>query len=262
MLRRASLALLNAVPAPVARRMRRESRLARFARPFVNWSVGEGYSQVSVRAGEGCGLKLLIDPRREKYYWTGSHEPEVQAALDRLVKQDDTIWDVGGHVGFFALIAARRSRPGLVHVFEPVAENRSRLDENIRANALENLRVHPYALASRDGQATLRDRDSSLMWSLVDGSSETGIAVECRTLDSVLDSAGVPDLIKIDVEEAELDVLRGGLGLFQRHAPTLIVEFTNEAMVAEARQLLPYYRFEQIAPRHWLLRKHHGGSPS
>lgn len=255
MFKQLTAAALDAVPPSIASRFSRDNRLVRLARPLINRTLGDGYLQVTVRSGLGEGLRLLIDTSCEKYYWTGTHEPEVQEALQRTLKPGDVVWDVGGHIGFFALMAARLTETGEVHVFEPIEENRERLAANVVANQLTNVRTQPFALAAEDGEATLLNRDSSLMWSLVKGTSENGRKVQCKTLDSMSDLLPLPDLIKVDAEEAEVDVLRGGSKLLRDHAPALIVEFTNQELVNEAKTLLPQYRFEQIGRRHWFLRK-------
>ncbi len=61
-------------------------------------------------------------------------------------------------------------------------------------------------------------------------------------------------MLSIDVEGAELDVLRGGVTLFTGHRPSLVVEFSTDELVQEARLLLPDYAFKRIGGNHWLLR--------
>ncbi len=94
------------------------------------------------------------------------------------------------------------------------------------------------------------------MWTLVaELGKQEGIAVRCCTLDEVTEFATPPDLIKVDAEGAEVDVLGGGLNFLANARPPLIVEFSNETLLAEARDLLPFYTFKRLAPHHWLLRQ-------
>jgi len=83
---------------------------------------------------------------------------------------------------------------------------------------------------------------------------EEGLKVCCYTLDEIARSLPPPDLIKIDAEGAEVDVLRGGIDLLSTARPMLIVEFSDDVLLAQGRKLLSFYTFEQLAARHWLLR--------
>jgi hypothetical protein len=64
----------------------------------------------------------------------------------------------------------------------------------------------------------------------------------------------LPDLIKIDAEGAEVEALRGGAWLLKERRPSVIVEFSNEALCAKAHGLYPKYDFEFLGQRHWLMR--------
>ena len=134
-------------------------------------------------------------------------------------------------------------------------QNRERLTASIRMNDLENINVHDIALSATSGEAVLHAHRSSTMWTLVrERGEEQGLRVRCRTLDELAQSVAPPHLIKVDVEGAEVDVLRGGLGLLSSARPRLIVEFSDDTRLAEARSLLPSCTFERLAPHHWLLR--------
>jgi len=114
--------------------------------------------------------------------------------------------------------------------------------------------VHDLALAATSGEAVLHAHESSLMWTLVpERGKQEGLAVRCCTLDEATEFATPPDLIKVDAEGAKVDVLRGGFNFLATARPPLIVEFSDEAFLAEERDLLPFYTFKCLAPHHWLL---------
>ena len=163
-----------------------------------------------------------------------------------------TFWDVGAHVGFFTVLGARLvGEQGSVHAFEPVDENRRRLEAAVERNGCANVVVHPIALSAAAGEAFIHAHEASAMWSLA-GEGE-GVPVRTEALDSVRLPA--PDLVKIDAEGVELEVLRGGKELLSGVRPALLVEFTTTELVEQARVLLPGYRFEYLDGNHWLLRK-------
>jgi FkbM family methyltransferase len=240
------------VPAPVARLFGTGSPLSRVLRPLVNRLAPRGQAWVAVRSGPAQGVRLLIDTQKEKFLWTGLHEPAVQAALQELLRPGMTFWDVGAHVGFFTVLGSRLvGAGGAVHAFEPMNENRLRLDAAVAMNGCGNVSIHGVALASTRGEAVLHAHDSSAMWSLAGEGKGATVATE------TLDSLGLPppDMVKIDAEGVELDVLRGGAELLSAVRPALLVEFTTAQLVAEARALLPQYRFEHLDGNHWLLRR-------
>jgi len=125
------------VPAPVARLFTTDSRASKLLRPLVNRFAPQGLTWVEVRSGGAHGISLLIDAQKEKFLWTGLHEPAVQRALAEQLRPGMTFWDVGAHVGFFTVLAARLvGEGGHVHAFEPVEENQRRLRAAVDAHAV------------------------------------------------------------------------------------------------------------------------------
>ena len=58
--------------------------MSRLLRPVVNRLAPEGPTWVAVRSGPAQGIELLIDAKKEKFLWTGLHEPAVQQTLAEL----------------------------------------------------------------------------------------------------------------------------------------------------------------------------------
>ncbi|MBX7111861.1 MAG: FkbM family methyltransferase [Dehalococcoidia bacterium] len=212
-------------------------------------------TKVVVRSGRGEGIRLLIHPRTEKFYWTGLHETWVQESIAASLMPGMVFWDAGAHVGFMTLIGSRLVGPfGAVVAFEPSPENRERLIRNVGLNNAANVRVEDCALDASSGTALLYSHEASLMRTLDPGRGRgVGEPVICRTLDEVALGLPLPDLIKIDVEGRELEVLRGGSELLRRHEPRLLIEFSNEELVREAMEFLPQYTFTYIEKNHWFL---------
>lgn len=151
------------------------------------------------------------------------------AALDGT----ETVWDVGACVGTYACLAATLATSGHVVAVEPEPTNRRRLVANLSANAPnDRWSVEPVALTDRDGPVVLRcgpvepgsghhflepsatsasdETDESAERERTDTSSPAGVEVAGRRGDSlVADGAPAPDVLKLDVQGAELDALRG-----------------------------------------------------
>jgi FkbM family methyltransferase len=245
---------LDHVPGFVAQRLQSGTSTTRLLRPVVNAFLPDREIVVRVRSGPAAGLRLPIHPRSEKYYWTGVHERHVQQALAERLRPGMTFWDVGAHIGFFSLLAARFvTSTGAVEAFEPFPPNRVRLGTSIELNRATNVSVHAVALAADTGSATFHLSSSSLMGSLVPTGCSKSMPVACMRADDVVRTARVPDVIKIDVEGAELAVLRGASRLFTSVKPTVLVELTTDDMVAAVRELVPGYRIQNIGKNHWAL---------
>lgn len=223
-------------------------------RPVVNRLVGPGYTDVVVRSGPAAGLHILADLRSEKHYWVGLREPHVLDAIVQYAVPGAVVWDIGAHIGFTAFLAARCvGTSGAIVAFEPVEENRARLAEGVRLNGLANITIRPEAVGAEAGSFRLVAGPSSLEWSLARADGERAIPVDVSTVDRLTAELPQPDLIKVDAEGAELDVLRGAQSTLRSHHPALIVEFTTQEMVEQARALLPQYEFGLLGANHWLL---------
>jgi FkbM family methyltransferase len=126
-----------------------------------------------------------------------------------------TFVDVGANIGWHTLIAASRVSPnGRVFAFEPVSSTFSELQSNIDLNRLTNVELYQIGLSDSSGSVDIfanKENDSG-------GNSMFGTAdytrletIQTRRGDEVLMSRGVEqiDLLKVDVEGAEMYVLRG-----------------------------------------------------
>jgi FkbM family methyltransferase len=123
-----------------------------------------------------------------------------------------TVVDVGGGIGDFAVMMGSRCPVGTVHSYEPMADSFSLLQHNVAANGAANVVVHRAAVASREGELTLRlsQRQPPALARL--GEDPSGeVRVPARGLASVLDAlpGAACDFMKIDCEGCEFDLLLG-----------------------------------------------------
>ena len=192
--------------------------------------------------------------RSRKVLLDGHHERAVQSKLEELLSPGDVVWDVGAHIGFLSLLSARLVGPGgRVLAFEPMAMNRARLVSSIESNGTPNVEVDERALGAKSGDRVLYIGDASATWTLrADRGAKKGLPAYCTTLDEVAASNLAPALIKIDVEGAEVDVLRGGAQLLADHRPKLLVEFHGAWLLEQALKTLPRYVVQQVDSDHWV----------
>lgn len=163
---------------------------------------------------------------------TGDLERGTRLLIERLLQPGDVFVDVGANVGMHTMAAARALRgQGRIIAFEPFEATRQLLEKTVWINGFDAMiDIHGSAVSDREGVQTLFLGSSSGHHSLFDlggeASASAQVSVNTVRLESVI-AAGMPvNLMKIDAEGAELDVLRGALGVV-RASPdiALIVEF-------------------------------------
>jgi FkbM family methyltransferase len=153
----------------------------------------------------------------------------MQRLLDNLLARGDTMVDVGANIGYNTLYAAHRvGSTGQVYAIEPAQDNLAILYTNIFANRLQNVVVLPYAASSTHEikQFFLRG-DISAVNSLFQDNFYHPITRTVEVLAAPLDDLipGTPNLVKIDVEGAELEALQGMARLLKSPSLRLIVEW-------------------------------------
>jgi FkbM family methyltransferase len=145
-----------------------------------------------------------------------------------------TVVDAGAYLGFFTLLAADRvGSRGHVHAFEPHPDSFRALRDNVRANGFDD-RVTLVPMALHDGPAIRRfSLEDNPARSGLGGGEEDGqsAAVPCTTLDRYL-GGRIPDLVKVDVEGAEVAVLDGMARTLDRSGGgfAMIIEFNPGAL--------------------------------
>ena len=191
---------------------------------------------IHVRKGAGEGLRLSLDPRYETEYAAGFHETALLECLAAHLKPGDVLYDVGAHIGYISLVAARLVGPqGKVFAFEADPENARRITGHAEMNALPQVELVGAAVWSERKTlsfyraAATSSRNTGAVTTLEQGQSADGvIVVEAMTLDHFAADHRSPAVVKIDVEGAEEEVLKGAEEVFRRSKPTLICEVHNE----------------------------------
>lgn len=167
----------------------------------------------------------------------GKYEEQTTKLFQRITRPGMVVIDAGAHVGYYTLLVARQvGEQGKVYAFEPEPTNFSLLQQNVALNGYGNVVATKAAVSNLVGSATLyltsldSGRHSTHRHGLPDGGA---VAVAATTLDAFLKAQGWPvvDLIKVDVEGAELDVLEGMSQLLGRPGELkLIIEFNPSSL--------------------------------
>lgn len=188
------------------------------------------------------GLKIRVawnDMIGRRICEGGYYEPEMVQLIEQLLEDGMVFFDVGAHVGQYTLVASQcTGARGEVHSFEPDPHTCAWLAGNVRANRLRNVTVNQCVVAAdqepkRFYFATTDDIGSNSLAVQRMSLHRTGRSefVNCTTLDTYVNAKRLArvDLIKADVEGAELLLLHGAKGLLTgAKPPMLLLEFEEE----------------------------------
>jgi FkbM family methyltransferase len=174
----------------------------------------------------------------------GEWEPSVTQFIQGLLGPGAGFVDVGAHQGYYSLLASQVVGPnGHVFAFEPEPFNFSRLSENVGLNNATNVTAVRTAVGDYTGRAILhtagvRGSGSHSLAPNVDpilAKTVGQVEVEITTLDAYFQDRGWPrvDVVKMDVEGAEMAVL-SGMQMLCRRNPNLsvVLEFFPRALKA------------------------------
>lgn len=199
---------------------------------FVLKNIVEGQEfEFVIGAGPAKGLKYPVLLPDDKGVWTGNYEVEFVSALVGVVRPDDVCFDIGGWRGYCGGAMATHNAKN-VFIFEPLPDNCRRIERLITLNP--NLPIHLVhaAVGASDGTATFSMLDATSMGKLSDSPfqpevrSEKSITVAVLSLDSWRRANNVQaaNVMKIDVEGAEVMVLQGAAETIKESRPTLFIE--------------------------------------
>ena len=185
-------------------------------------AAGEG----TVQRGPGRGLRLRADVAVAGYR-LGTTEPEFQRALAARVRPGHVVYDLGANVGFYTVLCARLVGPtGRVVAVEPFPASAQAVRHNARLNGFETVEVVEAAVGAAPGRGWLStERGDPVTFRLADGPGGPGVDVAVTSVDALVAARRPPpDVVKVDVEGAEVAALHGMARTLARHRPAVLVE--------------------------------------
>lgn len=220
-------------------------RYAAYGKPIVIDDF-DGDMRFLCRLNEHMGSQI---------FWRGFYSGEQLALLDRIARPEDWFVDVGANQGEFTVFMAKRLTRGRVISFEASPGHYARLCDNVRLNGLPNVQTVNVALSNATGRVQMFDREEQFD----DGTFNEGLAtlypsaargtpageIDAVTLDDWAASISLPrlDLLKIDVEGAELSVLHGAREIISSHRPAILVEVNRDTCAAAGYEATAICRF-------------------
>lgn len=184
-------------------------------------------------------LKLRLD--KGSYmgsciYWHGYYSLDELIVLRKILKKDMTFIDVGANNGYFTLFAAKRVPAGKVISFEPVESVYENLLFNIKLNNFKNITTYNLGLSdgTKDELDIFTSDDDfydalSTLYPSSERNKKIG-TIKLSKLDKIAEDSALEniDVIKIDVEGAELGVLTGAQKVLANFKPVILIEINEE----------------------------------
>ena len=172
---------------------------------------------------KSCTPRILAET--EHYKW-----------VSERLSPGDVVYDVGANMGLFTNMMSKRVGPqGKVRSFEPNPPAFEDLRRIVVLNQLDNVDLYPVAASDSQGVAVFnqilsgnvnREASGLVLESEANQSPQSAITVTTTTLDLIVASTPKPpSLIKIDVEGAEFQVIRGLRQTLAAFRPKLVIEF-------------------------------------
>jgi len=218
----------------------------------------KNYNNPEWRTFSFRGIHMKVDISKSMgaaIYWRGAHDWAPIFVLGKILKKGQTIIDVGANQGEYSLWAVKHAgQNGKVIAFEPMDGLFEQLKTNFSLNPSYQKALIPIktGLSDKPGQLNLygKEGDNEGVNTMFPTESHTVLIQEIKldTLDNQLQELNCKgiDLIKVDVEGAELQVLKGALQTLKQHRPYLMIEINKEACLAGGYE--PEEIFELLRP--------------
>jgi len=204
-------------------------RIQQWAKEAMNRRPRTGERIVRIRGG--ARFHAMLDEYLGKRVWlSGEYEPPVMDCMKALLKPGDTVLDIGANQGLLTLYAATLvQRGGRVVACEPVPLIREKLERNLKLNPKLPVEVWPLAMSDAEGVLEMhvgpdQHLGVSSMRPLPDART---VSIQTARLDDRWPDDRPIQLMKIDVEGAEMKVLRGAARTIARCRPVIILELTD-----------------------------------
>jgi FkbM family methyltransferase len=159
----------------------------------------------------------------------GFYEPHLVTLLTQMVRPSDVCLDIGANIGVISLLLSRLASTGEVYSFEPGIGNLRYLERNVADNEANNVSIQSVGLYDKPGSLTLHVDASHPGGAHVagdDGRDEENEEINVVTLDDWAAERRLEklDVVKMDIEGAELRALDGAHDVLRRLQPLLIIE--------------------------------------
>ena len=162
------------------------------------------------------------------------YEPEEYNMVCRLINDGDTVFDIGGNIGFYSIHLSCQYPNSKFFTFEPIPKTYACLKENVENNNLKNINIYNWGLSNKNDELDFfyypEGSGNASLSNLSERDTVVTVKAKIKKLDEEWDSFNVKnvDFIKCDVEGAELFAFEGGKTVISDNKPIVFTEILRK----------------------------------
>jgi FkbM family methyltransferase len=156
------------------------------------------------------------------------NEPETHIFIDKAISILDSkciFVEVGGNIGEFVIDYSMNAKVEKIYVFEPQPEQSKSIENTININNFNKTVLVKKPVYSSEQDIIFNIPENNASSAGITNSTLGGLKMITTTLDAKIESNKLPHIVLIDVEGAELEVLKGGINLIRDNRPLIIFEY-------------------------------------
>jgi FkbM family methyltransferase len=178
-----------------------------------NWHIPILY-YFGIKNGESViqlknGLKCIIRDKSDSIAFFENFFININFPTDEFwINDDDTIIDVGAHIGTFTLLASSKAKNGKIISIEPSKESFKIFEKNVNLNDLTNVNLMNYGVWSKSGKMKLYINEESIGNSIII-KSQNEETIDVISLNEIIKKFNIEKInfLKIDCEGAEYEII-------------------------------------------------------
>lgn len=207
---------------------------------------------IKIKRGPLRNLAWKCSSSQQFWMPLGIYEKETASWLSEELCDGDTFFDIGANFGYFTLLGALSvGDGGRVYSFEPIPNNCDIIQEMVGLNDFQNVSVQQVAVSDSKGavefvleKTNANSHISSVEMSHAASSPIEVLTVQAFTLDEFCRENNVmPDVVKCDVEGAEVAVLSGAHKVLENRDSKWIISTHSKELEERCRRIMISYGY-------------------
>jgi len=211
---------------------------------FLSKNSGSYYT-VNVRE---ANLKFIVRSAMDVWSLKETFLDEFYKRCGTAIENGWRVIDIGAGFGDFTLYAALDRPDTLVYAYEPFPESFAMLEENIRNNHIENVKIFAEAVWSKSEQLILDLSGGGPLQAptqdleMVDEVKTGQYRVPALSLEKVLEQNDLVhlDLLKLDCEGAEFEILGEKSAKILKRIERIVMEYHDGYQGHHHRELVEF----------------------